>query len=248
MPKADAGVRCECKLKGDLVIDWQRFSLQRLEKLKDRFPAGTKCWYSGFDKFHRTRFEDERPIYTTWAYLGTISEIQHQQEETKDPASMSDIEMLMPKMGESIGEATIVRWVKNVGDTVKKDETILEISTGKVGIEVPAPASGTISEILYQADDTVEVGKVIARIRDCGTDPSTKEEGEKTAAKDFWNMVSAARQRYYEDNPYADDDDLDAAIAAAIDAADQSRYAADDALETPEADADYDDPDYDPVN
>jgi 2-oxoglutarate dehydrogenase E2 component (dihydrolipoamide succinyltransferase) len=77
---------------------------------------------------------------------------------------MADVEMLMPKMGESIAEATIVRWVKNVGDTVKKDETVLDISTDKVDSEVPAPASGTLTEILYQADDTVEVGKVIARI------------------------------------------------------------------------------------
>ena len=58
---------------------------------------------------------------------------------------MSDIEMLMPKMGESIAEATIVRWVKEVGDTVKKDETVLEISTDKVDSEVPAPASGTLT-------------------------------------------------------------------------------------------------------
>ncbi len=77
---------------------------------------------------------------------------------------MAEVEMLMPKMGESIAEATIVRWVKNVGDTVKKDETVLEISTDKVDSEVPAPASGTLTEILFAADDTVEVGKVIAKI------------------------------------------------------------------------------------
>lgn len=77
---------------------------------------------------------------------------------------MAEFEMLMPKMGESIAEATIVRWVKNVGDTVKKDETVLEISTDKVDSEVPAPASGTITEILYKTDDVVEVGKVIAKI------------------------------------------------------------------------------------
>jgi 2-oxoglutarate dehydrogenase E2 component (dihydrolipoamide succinyltransferase) len=84
---------------------------------------------------------------------------------------MADIEMLMPKMGESIAEATIVRWTKNVGDTVKKDETVLEISTDKVDSEVPAPASGVLTEILYQADDVVEVGKVIARIGGAGSAP-----------------------------------------------------------------------------
>jgi 2-oxoglutarate dehydrogenase E2 component (dihydrolipoamide succinyltransferase) len=84
---------------------------------------------------------------------------------------MPDVEMLMPKMGESIAEATIVRWTKNVGDTVKKDETVLEISTDKVDSEVPAPASGVLTEILYQADDVVEVGKVIARIGGAGSAP-----------------------------------------------------------------------------
>ncbi len=77
---------------------------------------------------------------------------------------MADFEMLMPKMGESIAEATIVRWTKNVGDKVKKDETVLEISTDKVDSEVPAPASGVLTEILYKTDDVVEVGKVIAKI------------------------------------------------------------------------------------
>jgi 2-oxoglutarate dehydrogenase E2 component (dihydrolipoamide succinyltransferase) len=77
---------------------------------------------------------------------------------------MAEIEMLMPKMGESIAEATIVRWVKNVGDTVKKDETVLEISTDKVDSEVPAPAAGVLTEVLYNPDDVVEVGKVIAKI------------------------------------------------------------------------------------
>jgi len=79
---------------------------------------------------------------------------------------MANIDMLMPKMGESIAEATIVKWTKNVGDKVKKDEIVLEISTDKVDSEVPAPASGVLTEILYKPDDVVEVGKVIARIGD----------------------------------------------------------------------------------
>ncbi|MCF6228228.1 MAG: 2-oxo acid dehydrogenase subunit E2 [Planctomycetes bacterium] len=74
------------------------------------------------------------------------------------------VDMLMPKMGESIAEATIVKWVKSVGDTVKKDEVVLEISTDKVDSEVPAPASGVLTEILFAEDDTVDVGTIIARI------------------------------------------------------------------------------------
>jgi len=76
------------------------------------------------------------------------------------------IDVIMPKLGESITEGTILEWKKNVGDKVSRDETILEISTDKVDSEVPSPASGNIIEILYNKNDTVEVGKVIARIGD----------------------------------------------------------------------------------
>ena len=61
-------------------------------------------------------------------------------------------DIIMPKMGESITEGTITEWKMNVGDTVKKDETILEISTDKVDSEVPSPASGEIISILFDAN------------------------------------------------------------------------------------------------
>lgn len=77
---------------------------------------------------------------------------------------MALVELVMPKMGESIMEATILKWVKNVGDTVEADETILEIATDKVDSEVPAPVAGVVQEIRFQENDTVEVGKVIAII------------------------------------------------------------------------------------
>lgn len=77
---------------------------------------------------------------------------------------MAQVELIMPKMGESIMEATILNWVKNVGDTVEADETILEIATDKVDSEVPAPVSGTIVEIRYEKDATVAIGEVIAVI------------------------------------------------------------------------------------
>ena len=77
---------------------------------------------------------------------------------------MAQVELIMPKMGESIMEATILKWVKNVGDPVEVDETILEIATDKVDSEVPSPVAGTIAKILFQEDDTVEIGKVIAVI------------------------------------------------------------------------------------
>ncbi len=77
---------------------------------------------------------------------------------------MAQVELVMPKMGESIMEATIIKWVKNVGDAVEADETILEIATDKVDSEVPSPVSGTIAKILFGEDDTVAVGKIIAVI------------------------------------------------------------------------------------
>lgn len=70
----------------------------------------------------------------------------------------------MPKMGESIIEATILNWVKQVGDTVEVDDTILEIATDKVDSEVPSPVDGTIAKILFKPDDVVAVGQVIALI------------------------------------------------------------------------------------
>lgn len=73
-------------------------------------------------------------------------------------------EMVMPQMGESIAEATILKWLKGVGDQVKKDETILEISTDKVDSEIPAPATGTIVELKAKVGDTVPVKSVIAVI------------------------------------------------------------------------------------
>lgn len=73
-------------------------------------------------------------------------------------------EMMMPQMGESIAEATILKWLKAVGDTVEKDETILEISTDKVDSEIPAPASGVLVELKAKEGETVAVKSVIAII------------------------------------------------------------------------------------
>ena len=76
------------------------------------------------------------------------------------------IEFKMPKMGESISEATIINWTKNVGDYIEAEETLLEVATDKVDSEVPSPVSGTITEIRFQKDDVVEVGTVLALINE----------------------------------------------------------------------------------
>lgn len=77
---------------------------------------------------------------------------------------MALVDLVMPKMGESIIEATVLKWLKKPGDTVKEDETVLEIATDKVDSEVPSTTSGTITAILFKENDVVPVGTVIAKI------------------------------------------------------------------------------------
>lgn len=82
---------------------------------------------------------------------------------------MSVVDLVMPKMGESIMEATILRWHKKPGDPVRLDENVLDIATDKVDTEVPSTAEGVIEALLFNENDVVPVGAVIARIRTAGT-------------------------------------------------------------------------------
>lgn len=92
------------------------------------------------------------------------------------------IEVVMPQMGESVVEATVIEWSKEVGDSVEEDETLLEISTDKVDSEVPSPAKGTLVEIMAQADETIEVGQTIAIIS-TGSGGAKKKSSSKSAPK-----------------------------------------------------------------
>src|SRR5215207_4568332 len=85
----------------------------------------------------------------------------------------------MPQMGESIAEGTLSRWLKKVGDAVKRDEPIFEISTDKVDAEIPAPAAGTLAEIIVQEGQTVAVQTIVAKIE---TDASVAAGGGAAAA------------------------------------------------------------------
>lgn len=87
-------------------------------------------------------------------------------EKESDPGDESGklINIEMPKMGESVMEGTIIKWFKRVGDKVKKDETLFEISTDKVDTEVPSPVDGTVAEILIGEQETVDVGTTVAKI------------------------------------------------------------------------------------
>lgn len=93
---------------------------------------------------------------------------------------MAIAELVMPKLGESIIEATILKWHKNVGDTVKQDETVLDIATDKVDSEVPSTSDGVITEILFNINDVVPIGTVIARINTGGEQPAVAPAKEIT--------------------------------------------------------------------
>ncbi|KAA0211413.1 MAG: dihydrolipoamide acetyltransferase family protein [Ignavibacteriaceae bacterium] len=114
------------------------------------------------------------------------------------------VDVVMPKMGESIMEGTILTWHKKPGDKVERDETILEISTDKVDTEVPSPESGTITEILYNEGDVVGVGNVIARI-DTGngsvssTTHQTSDEPKPIA--EGQKQEQATQKQVQENNP-----------------------------------------------
>jgi 2-oxoglutarate dehydrogenase E2 component (dihydrolipoamide succinyltransferase) len=102
-------------------------------------------------------------------------------------------EVVMPQMGESIAEGTITRWLKKVGERVERDEPLFEISTDKVDAEIPSPAAGTLTQVLFKEGDTVEVNKVVAYIGDGdgAAAESSKQEAAAAAAPASQAAVSA---------------------------------------------------------
>lgn len=105
---------------------------------------------------------------------------------------MAQFELIMPKMGESIMEATILKWVKNVGDQVELDETIVEIATDKVDSEVPSPVAGKVVQVLFGENDTVPIGKVIALIETASGATETKASPALAEAAPHANGQSPA--------------------------------------------------------
>jgi 2-oxoglutarate dehydrogenase E2 component (dihydrolipoamide succinyltransferase) len=97
---------------------------------------------------------------------------------------MAKFELKLPKMGESVAEATITNWLKNVGDPIEADEAVLEIATDKVDSEVPSEVDGVIAEILFQVDDVVQVGQTIAIIETSGTEEVTSTGKAEAKAVD----------------------------------------------------------------
>ncbi len=109
-------------------------------------------------------------IETNGESVSVNKELKNESQEIPSTAQVGGeiVDVTMPKMGESIMEGVIIKWHKKVGEHVKKDEIIFEISTDKVDTEVPSPEDGTITEILFEENSTVEVGKTVARISKSG--------------------------------------------------------------------------------
>src|ERR1700742_2838669 len=104
-------------------------------------------------------------------------------------------EVKMPQMGESIAEGTIVRWLKQVGDSVKRDEPLFEISTDKVDAEIPAPAAGVLSEIKEQEGDTVPINTVDPLIMGLTRSFSTPKQESTAAARPTQEAPPAAKEQ-----------------------------------------------------
>ena len=101
---------------------------------------------------------------------------------------MAKFELKLPKMGESVAEATITNWLKKVGEKIEVDETVLEIATDKVDSEVPSEVSGVLTEILFQVNDVVKVGQTIAIIE---TEGASKLAESNIVASSALNTPSA---------------------------------------------------------
>ena len=104
---------------------------------------------------------------------------------------MAQVELIMPKMGESVAEATVIKWLKNVGETIEMDESVLEIATDKVDSEVPSAVEGVLIKQLFNEDDIVLVGQAVAIIE---TDASAAGLSAPKASKETPKEVAVAEE------------------------------------------------------
>jgi pyruvate dehydrogenase E2 component (dihydrolipoamide acetyltransferase) len=122
-------------------------------------------------------------------------EPEETETEEEAPAASGDgTELVMPKMGESLQEGTITKWLKQVGDKIERDEPVLEISTDKVDTEVPSPVDGVLSEILVEEGETVEVGTVIAMLNGGGGSAKPKAKTEAPKKEEKSETPAAAKE------------------------------------------------------
>src|SRR5206468_11233788 len=109
------------------------------------------CWYRGCSRRDHVAGD-------------CVGQAESAPAEHKRGVAVARVDIIMPQMGESIAEGTLSKWLKKVGDEVKRDEPIFEISTDKVDAEIPAPAAGVLAEIIVKEGETVPVQTVVARL------------------------------------------------------------------------------------
>ncbi|WP_301924204.1 dihydrolipoamide acetyltransferase family protein [Ferruginibacter sp.] len=115
---------------------------------------------------------------------------------------MALVDLIMPKLGESIMEATILKWHKKPGDTIKEDETVLDIATDKVDSEVPSTTAGVLEQILFSENDVVPIGAVIAKIR-AGTDSAvTQSQPASPAAQPEYEEAKLIEEVPYQPSQF----------------------------------------------
>jgi pyruvate dehydrogenase E2 component (dihydrolipoamide acetyltransferase) len=127
---------------------------------------------------------DVEPVASTAVAAPPVEAEKTPVEVPPSANGQNATEVVMPQMGESITEGTVSKWLKSVGDTIEKDEALLEISTDKVDAEVPSPAAGKLLSISVQEGETVEVGSVLALVGAEGATPaaSRQSQAESSAA------------------------------------------------------------------
>jgi len=113
---------------------------------------------------------------------------------------MAKIELIMPKMGESVAEATVIQWLKNVGDQIELDESVIEIATDKVDSEIPSTVKGILLEQKFKKDDVVKVGEVVAIIETGSKDSEEKPRNEQELNEKSSKIVEEKIVEELEDN------------------------------------------------
>ena len=127
------------------------------------------------------------------AYIPQVEDVARRDQGGCGVLMATDtaIDVVMPQMGVSVSEGTITKWLKQEGETIEADESLLEISTDKVDTEVPSPGSGVVQQILVQEGETVEVGTKLAVIAPEGAEAPPAAESAAARARDAGGAAEA---------------------------------------------------------
>ncbi len=200
VPSPEAGVLVEILVEADETVEVGQ-PIAIIDTEGDSSESSSDNSGSEAEKAEEPQEEETQEEETT-----EEEKVSAESEETggsSDDGEGERIEVVMPQMGESVMEGTVIEWAKKVGDSVEVDETLLEIATDKVDTEVPSPEAGTLVEILVEADETVEVGQPIAIIATGKAAASSKsktetkksEKKEESAQKESASSTNGSAQK-----------------------------------------------------